>query len=532
MLKILVKKQLGEIFRGYTYDAKKNRARSRAATVGFFVMFVVLMVGMLGGLFTYLSLLLCEPMAAAGVEWLYFTFMTLLAAFLGIFGSVFNTYSSLYMAKDNDLLLSMPIPVRTIMIARLLSVYIMGLMYAGIVYLPAVIVYWIVAGVTVGSVLGGLLLLVLLSIFVLTLSCALGWVVAKISQKLKNKSFITVVISIVFIGAYYFFYGRIGSIIQDLIANAASYGDSIRSAAYPLYLLGQVAVGDGVAMAVVSAVVLALFALVWYLMARSFLKLATSTGAVARREYREKIARHKSVGAALLGRELSRFTASATYMLNCGLGTLGLVVGAVALLWKGGEFLGVLDLVFVDDPGTTAVLLCAAVCALIGMNSMAAPSVSLEGKSLWLAQSLPVTAWQVLRSKLEMHLLLTGIPAVLLCLCLVIISPFPAAQTALTVAVTVLFVAFSALLDLFLGLKLPILHWTSEITPIKQGGAMLLAMLSGLVYAIALAGGFLAVGWRIGFMAYVGAFAGATLLGCIALYAWLKKKGCAVFADL
>ena len=37
MLKILVKKQLGEIFRSYTYDAKKNRARSKAATVGFFV---------------------------------------------------------------------------------------------------------------------------------------------------------------------------------------------------------------------------------------------------------------------------------------------------------------------------------------------------------------------------------------------------------------------------------------------------------------------------------------------------------------
>ena len=37
----------------------------------------------------------------------------MLAIVLGAFGSVFNTYSSLYLAKDNDLLLSMPIPVRT-----------------------------------------------------------------------------------------------------------------------------------------------------------------------------------------------------------------------------------------------------------------------------------------------------------------------------------------------------------------------------------------------------------------------------------
>lgn len=44
MLKLLVKKQLTEIFRAYIYDAKKNRARSKAATVGYIVFFVLLMV--------------------------------------------------------------------------------------------------------------------------------------------------------------------------------------------------------------------------------------------------------------------------------------------------------------------------------------------------------------------------------------------------------------------------------------------------------------------------------------------------------
>ena len=53
--------------------------------------------------------------------WLYFTLMGLVAIFLGAFGSVFNTYSSLYLAKDNDLLLSLPIPVRVIIASRLLS---------------------------------------------------------------------------------------------------------------------------------------------------------------------------------------------------------------------------------------------------------------------------------------------------------------------------------------------------------------------------------------------------------------------------
>ena len=531
MLKILVKKQLGDIFRSYTYDAKKNRARSKEATIGFTVLFVVLMVGVLGGLFTLLSLAMCESMAQVGMSWLYFTIMTLLAAFLGIFGSVFNTYSTLYMAKDNDLLLSLPIPVRTIMAARLVSVYLMGLMYSAVL-LPAIIVYWVVVGITVPVVVGCMIQLLLLSVFVLTLSCALGWVVAKISQKLKNKSFITVLVSLVFIGAYYFFYAKAQSLLTELLANAAYYGASIRSAAYPLYLVGRVAMGNGSAIAIVSAAVLGLFALVWYLIARSFLKLATSTGAVAKVEYREKAARPQSIDRALLGRELSRFTASANYMLNCGMGILGLVIGAAALVWKGGSLLPMLEPVFADRPGALSVLLCAALCTLVGMNDMAAPSVSLEGKSLWLAQSLPVTSWQVLRAKLRMHLLLTAVPAALCGICVAVVSPAGAAQTALALVVAALFTVLSALLCLFLGLKMPNLHWTSEITPIKQGGAVALALLSGVVYAALLAAGFFLIGWRMGYMAFMAAFAVVTLAACVLLLRWLKTKGCTVFANL
>lgn len=225
MLKILVKKQLTEIFRSYFYNPKTNKARSKAAVAGYIALFVVLMVGVLGGMFTMLALGLCGPLAAVGMDWLYFALMGLLAVLLGAFGSVFNTYSGLYLAKDNDLLLSMPIPVDTLMASRLLSVYLMGLMYSAVVIVPTVIVYWAVVPVTAGAVLGGVLLVLLISVFVLTLACALGWVVAKISLKLKHKSFVTVLVSLVFFGGYYFFYFKAQTLVEDLLANAAVYGE-------------------------------------------------------------------------------------------------------------------------------------------------------------------------------------------------------------------------------------------------------------------------------------------------------------------
>ena len=88
MLSALLKKQLQEIFRSYFYNAKQGKARSRVSTVGYFAFFAVLMVGVLGGLFTYLAHSLCAPFAAAGMEWLYFTIMAMVAIVLGAFGSV------------------------------------------------------------------------------------------------------------------------------------------------------------------------------------------------------------------------------------------------------------------------------------------------------------------------------------------------------------------------------------------------------------------------------------------------------------
>ena len=107
MVGILVKKQMAEIFRGYFYDAKKNKKRSKISTILFILMYVVIMVGVVGGMFTFLAVQLCNPFAQIHMSWLYFLIMGMIAVALGAFGSVFNTFSGLYLSKDNDLLLSM-----------------------------------------------------------------------------------------------------------------------------------------------------------------------------------------------------------------------------------------------------------------------------------------------------------------------------------------------------------------------------------------------------------------------------------------
>ena len=309
MLKTLLKKQMAEIFRNYFYDPKKNKMRSRGATAMYIALYVLLMAGVLGGMFALLAVGICAPMAAAGVGWLYYLVMGLIAVLLGAFGSVFSTYSSLYLSKDNDLLLSMPIPVRYVMASRLLGVYLLGLMYSGVATVPAVIVYWIVAPVTAGTVVGGVLMVLLVSVIVMVLSCLLGWVVARISLKLKHKSFVTVILSLAFLAAYYFVYYKAQGLITLLAENAAVYGAKIRGSAYLLYLFGSVGAGDWLAMGIVTLSQAALLALTLWVIARSFLKIATATGSVKKVRFEHRAVRAQSVqraawqGAAPLRRE-------------------------------------------------------------------------------------------------------------------------------------------------------------------------------------------------------------------------------------
>ena len=533
MLKLLLKKQLFEIFSPYFYDAKKNKARSKTATILYFVLFALLIVGLLGGIFTFLSVKLCAPLTSVNLEWLYFAIMGGIAILLGAFGSIFNTYAGLYLPKDNDLLLALPIPVSVLVASRLFSVYLMGLMYSAVVILPAVIVYWTTAGTTLPTVLGGILLTALISVFVLTLSCVLGWVVAKLSQKLKRKSFVVVLTSLAFIGIYYFAYFKTQSMIEDLLVNAAFYGGKIKSSAYPVYLFGSVGAGNIRASLIVTAVVSVLFGLMWVLLSKSFLRLATATGKTVHREYRETVPHQRGIEAALLNRELVHFSARPSYMLNCGLGTFLMPLCAIVILWKGRNLFLVLNAMFAETSGSVPVLLCVMLCALASMNLMAAPSVSLEGKSLWQIKSLPVEPWKVLQAKLRMQLILTIPPLFLCMICMAIVYPMPVMQLLIVILFSGSYALLMALFGLILGLKMSILSWTNEIMPIKQSAPVMITLFVGIGYTVLLFAGFLLLpGWVLGFTRYMACFIGANVILCICNYAWLQRAGTARLAAL
>lgn len=531
MTKALLKKQISEVFSWVYFDRKNGKSRSKGGIIGFSALYLFIFA-FLGVFFYQIGDMLCKPLVDAGFGWLYFALMGLIAVALGVFGSVFNTYSSLYTAKDNDFLLSLPIHPGKILAVRLLGVYLMGLMYELIIAIPAMLVYFVSVRQSVLSVVFGLLIPILLSFLVLVLSCVLGFFVALISSRLKNKNFVIVLLSLAFIAAYYYVYAKAYQIVESILSAPEKVGNSVKSILYPFYRMGLGAEGDVISFLIFTLIVAALLFVTYLVLSKSFLSIATANKGTAKKAYKEKTAKVASLENALLRKEFSRFFGCSIYMLNCGLGIILMPIAAVFILIKGPELSAVLTEIF--GYGTDIIMLpaAAAVGMLSTMNDITSPSVSLEGKNLWLVQSFPIPAKKVLHAKIKLHLILTVVPTALLAICICIAFKNTLPYAILILAFALIFVVFMALVGLVLNLKMPNLNWTDATVPVKQSLCVMLALFGGWVIIIALGVVYYFASALITPVLYLILVSAVLAIISALLLRWIDTKGAEIFESL
>ena len=534
MWKALLKKQFLELKAFYLRDRRTGKSRSKGGGALFALLFVLIFLS-LGSAFYAAAAALGSVLLPMGLSWLYFALMGLLSLLFGIFGSVFNTYAGLYHARDNDLLLSMPIPSGAIVAVRLLGVYSMGLLYSAVVWLPAAIWYWTSAAPGAAAIVFSILLLFVSGLVILTLTCLLGWVVALVSSRVRRKSLVTVVLSLLFLGVYFYGYSRMNELLQLIVQNTERFGAAVRSWLWPMYQLGLAATGQGLPMLLYCVLALCLGTLVYFILTRSFIAITTTERGAKKAEYRGGTLKASSLGSALLKKELRRFLGSPVYILNCGMGFIMLLAAAVLLLVKAADIREALDGVLSGMPqlaGLVPLLGVFAVCLLSGTTVTTSPSVSLEGKNLWLLQSYPVPAREVLRAKVRLHLCIGELPSLLCALVFGIVLRLEPLCLLAGLVIVVLDVWVMADLGLALNLWKPNLSWASETVPVKQGLPVLLTMLFGWLLGLAVTALCYALGLALPLPAamLLGALVLALLL--LGLERWLRRRGAAIFEAL
>ena len=533
MLRTLIKKDLTAVLSTITIDRKRGKKRNPLVIVAFAILFVLIFISLGSAFFSY-SLILGDVIGPD--NWLYMALVGMMGLILALFGSVFSSYNTLFKPKDNALLLAMPIPTGKLLAARMVSVYLMSLLFVLIGTLPGYIYSWIERAVSPTAIVLQIISLLFLALLVTALSCVLGWLVALVAGLFPNKTATTVIASLGFLTVYYIFFFRIQTAFQNIDPEATGRG--IASYAYPMYKMGLGATGDVVSFLIFAAICVAVFAVVYIIIARSFIKIVTKTEKQHTKTYVEKRAHQSSASSALLRKEFRHLLGSATYMLNCALGCVMMPALAVFVLIKSGtvrDFIGLMS----ADPAMGGImkylplLLAAAGCFSASLNDLTAPSITLESKTLWLLKSLPVDTMEIFESKKRLHEILTIIPVVILHAALCYACGLSLKDSVMSGLMPVVFVMFISVLGLVVNLKLPNLGWTNEAAAVKRSGSVFLTMFGSWAVLIVLAAVYALLLYKtIAPELFLQILIGIFLVLTIILNMWLRKRGTRVFADL
>ena len=204
MLKALFRKQFAELISQFNKRKSANGATrtGKRALITFLLIFGVLYLSLGVSFFAAFKEILSglTPQTYP----LYYMVAGLLATAIGLLGSVFNAYATIFDAKDNEMLLSLPIPPHRIIFVRVMALSTMTLIYAGTVLLPATIVFLLYAKTTLIGYLPSLLAFLPIVLLVEAVTLGIAFLVAAIARKLKNKKVVIVALSLLLTLVFYF----------------------------------------------------------------------------------------------------------------------------------------------------------------------------------------------------------------------------------------------------------------------------------------------------------------------------------------
>lgn len=450
----------------------RGNSRKRAATgVGAVVLIAFLGLYLSG----FYSFMLLQVLAPVHMEVLVFVFMGLGALVGGLLFTTVAVKGVVFGGRDNDLLLSMPVSTTQLMLSRVSAVYLENLLFALFVLLPAGAACALMTEVG-HSPLFWLRLVVaalLLPLLDTALSVLLGALAALLSAKVSRGALGQNIVMGIYLAAVFWFSFNINGMLEELAANAAGVKESL-SWAVPVLWMAEGILGNWGELLAFGLCCAVPFALVVLGLGKVYRRAVTAFASrSARSDYKLSAQTAAGQKRALLAKEAKRFFGTPMYFWNAGLGLILLLAAGIAALVMRDDLRTLLSLME-DFPALPMAALVMGFCLCTCV--IAAPSVSLEGKYLWILREAPLEESTLLWIKVGFQLLLSVPCTVIAGTCLTIALELPLWQGVVLLGFGLLFALFQAVFGMLMGLCFPKLDAVNETLVVKQSMATLLGM--------------------------------------------------------
>ena len=135
MLKSLLRVRFAALLAAFTGQSRKRGRQTKGKAAGYALLMLYCFCAFVFLFYSSFSQL-AEAFFPAGLGWLYFAMFAIMAFALMFIGSVFTAKSQLFEAKDNELLLSMPVRPGLILLSRMAAMLAMNFVFELVVALP------------------------------------------------------------------------------------------------------------------------------------------------------------------------------------------------------------------------------------------------------------------------------------------------------------------------------------------------------------------------------------------------------------
>lgn len=403
--------------------------------------------------------------------------------------TLFKAGSIIFSMKGYDMLISLPISKAAVVVSRFMKMYISNLLLTILVMLPALIVYGVMEKPSFIFYIIYLLGMVFVPLLPLTMASIIGALITAISSRMRRKSLVSAALTIMLVFALMLVgmllpneNGKIS--LEDFQNMAITIEKGIENIFPCAVWFNKAAFGEASYLVALIGIPLVIFIVFVIVLQKYFLGICTLlSGVSSKNDYKIQKLKENTVIKSLLKKELKRYFASSIYVTNTIIGYIIAVVAAVSIFVLGiDEFEEMLG---VSGAGSIIKVALPFVYAMaMSITSITSCSISMEGKNIWILQTLPVKGKDVYLSKILANLVVAG-PFYIITVVMGCLTVKGSIVDAIwIVIIPACYIVYNAVVGITINLAFPVLNWEDEVHVVKQSASTLISMLVGILSCI------------------------------------------------
>lgn len=474
----LLRAVLTEDMNVFKIKAKQNASKLNKILLPFVLAIIII------SYMAFYAYSFAKELAPFKLTFIMLTIFLIAVVFLNFMETIYKSQGMLFDAKDNDLLFSLPIKKSTILFVRMFKLIAFQYIFNFLFIVPAFGVYVYFEHPRFIFYLMSFIMYLMLPLIPITIGSILGYFIKLIASKFKFKKIIQTILSfIIFFGIYYVCM-NIESFFSDIVGKATSINDMIVRLYYPIgtyiSLINKFDFITFIKFMLVNIIPFGIFIIIGQMF---YFKIISNSknAAVSKKNNKNKKIKVSKPIVSLTKKELKRYLSSSVYMFNTSFGLILLVVMTFILCFKGKEAINNI-LSMYDLQNTLSINLTYYFIVLFSllMTSITSSSISLEGKTINITKSLPISFKTIFNSKI-LYCYVIEMPFVLISIIIFTIFLKPSILFILFIfLMAIIIIGLTSIIGLIVNLKYPKLSFTNDTEVVKQSMSAMISVFIGM----------------------------------------------------